>query len=119
LRYRVGSKINLKLGVVLGVIEFCRSYKLISRRSTQNEGALLRISVALIYFFSRAKVARWFFCLVSFSTSFVLVSREFNVYTCMYAKGSPLLRCSRCGSEPTTDLHLDTLFSTHPLTPIL
>jgi hypothetical protein len=66
--------------------------------------------LTLTYFFRRAKVAQQFSCLVSFSTSFDLVSKEFNVY--VYANGSPLfLCCSRCGSayfsadSPTSDIH--------------
>jgi hypothetical protein len=71
---------------------------------TQCEGAILRISVALIYFLRRVRIARRFFCLVSFWASFVLVSREFNayMYSFVYAKGSPLsFCCSSCSSAWT------------------
>jgi hypothetical protein len=54
--YRVGSEISLKLRVVFGVIRFCHSCKSISCRSTQCEGALLRISIVLIYFFCLIRV---------------------------------------------------------------
>lgn len=44
------------------------------------KGPLLRISVALIYFFLCVRVALRFFCLLPVSTSFVLVSSEFKDY---------------------------------------
>jgi hypothetical protein len=70
-------------------------------------------SVALSYFSRRARVGRQFSCLVSSSASFEFVSKEFNAYVYVYAKGSPLLLlcCSRCGSAYfcadglTSDIH--------------
>jgi hypothetical protein len=65
------------------------NYKLISCRSTQREG-VLRISVALIYFFRRVRVSQWFFCPVLLLTSSFLASREFNACMYVYANISPL-----------------------------